>query len=400
MRDSIIIIVITFVALTVAEFSLRLIFPEKIEKEVDLSLLAYDYDANAIISLKPNITKEFENSDANGGRVISWRTNSLGYRGKEIGEKKVYRVVVYGDSNVRARFSELDNTYTEQLERSLTSEVESVEVINGGLVGAGPDQSMLRFIDDADVLKPDLMILHIFADNDYGDIIRNRLFELDKESRLVRTSFKASRDQQISQKEPGVKNFLNSLLITRGMLLLLSKDDSELDRDVKVAASMKDLEKESGREFLNYKNGSQMATSHFADHYDIDIATNPNGEAAKTKVLLMRKVLEKVKIAAAEKKVQLVIVIQPSVSDVLVENTILARKDLMKYEEYNYKNLTSPIKSICSSLELHCVHLIDEFVKTESQHLYRKDDNHWSDKGQKLSAKMTSEYISTYLFKH
>jgi hypothetical protein len=42
--------------------------------------------------------------------------------------------------------------------------------------------------------------LVIFADNDYGDIVRNRLFEFDSNGQLVRTTFEIERDQQISQK--------------------------------------------------------------------------------------------------------------------------------------------------------------------------------------------------------
>ena len=45
-RDSIIIFIITVVILATVEFSLRFIFPEKIEKDIDLSSLAYEYDAN------------------------------------------------------------------------------------------------------------------------------------------------------------------------------------------------------------------------------------------------------------------------------------------------------------------------------------------------------------------
>jgi len=394
-RDSVIILIITIAIIATLEFSLRLVFPEKVEKETDLASLAYEHDPDVIISLKPNIAKEFVNSDINGANVITWKTNSLGYRGEEIGEKKGYRIVVYGDSNIQARFSEIENTFPKKLERFLKNEINDVEVINGGLVGAGPDQSLLRFVKDADIIKPDMIILHIFADNDYGDIIRNRLFELDDNNQLVKTAHSVKKDQQISQKETNLVNYLNSLLLTRAITMLLSEDESTLSRDEKVDVMLEKLESESSLEYSNYEKSEARITSHFADHYDIDVATDPDGDAAKTKIMLMSKVLEQAKLAASKREVQLIVMVQPAVFDISVNNSVMAQKDLKRYEGYQYRNLTDPIKDICASLELNCVHLIDEFLKNKPETLYLKEDNHWSNKGQELSARITSKYITS-----
>lgn len=120
----------------------------------------------------------------------------------------------------------------------------------------------------------------------------------------------------------------------------------------------------------------------------------------KHQILLMDKILEKIKVEVARKNIQLVIVVQPSLYDFLTDNAIMSRKDLSQYEKYNYKNLTDPIKAICSSLRLHCVHLIDEFLKNNPETLYLKKDNHWSDKGQELSARIASEYIIINMLQH
>jgi hypothetical protein len=150
-----------------------------------------------------------------------------------------------------------------------------------------------------------------------------------------------------------------------------SENESVIRRDIKIEATIKRLEKESALEYENYKKGSARLTSHFADHYDIDLATNPKGEVAKTKVLLMGKVLERVKFEAA-RNIELVIVIWPAVFDVLTDNSIVARKDLSRYERYDYKNLTAPMVTICKSLGSHCVNLVDEFVKNNPETLFLK----------------------------
>ena len=392
-RDSIVILLITIALLAIGEFSLRLVFPGKIEKDIDPSTLAFEYDPDTIIALKPNITRESRNKDINGGELITTKTNSLGYRGEEIGVKKGYRIVVYGDSNVQARFSKLENTYPKQLERFLSKNIPGVQVINGGLVGAGPDQSLLRFIKDVDTVKPDLMILHVFADNDYGDLVRNRLFELDQNGNLVRTKFKIKHDPQISKKEPTFRNFINSLLLTRAMLQLFSKDENKLSRDEKIKIQLNRLEKASAIEYLNYKKGGEMTVSHFADHYDIDIATDPDGESAQTKIKLMRKILELAKAETSKRNVRLLVVVEPASFDLIENNTTIDRNDLSKYKKYNFRNLTNPIKAICESDHLDCVHLIDGFLQNDPKTLYRKEDNHWSDLGQQVAAKITAEYI-------
>ena len=392
-RDGLIILSISLALLVAAEVALRLIFPEKLEEKVDEESLAYAHDPEVIIALKPNMTKEFKRSEVNGGDVITWRSNSIGYRGKEVNEKRSYRIVVYGDSNVQARFSELENTFPYKLEQYLNNPDKNIEVLNAGLVGSGPDQSLLRFIREADVVKPDMVILHFFSDNDYGDIIRNRLFELDSDNNLVRTSFVVEVDEKIATNEPGLSGYLNSLLLTRAINSLFSVDISKLSRDEKVEMTLAKMEAESEREFMNYKKGKKKIVSHFADHYDVDMAIDPEGEAARTKILLMQKVLEEFRNQADKRNVQLLIVVQPAVYDVLTDNEMLARKDLEGYEEYNYRNLTKPIYDICIDLSLHCVHLIDGFLKNKPETLYFKEDNHWSDRGQDMSARITSDYI-------
>ena len=392
-RDSLTILAITSVILISAEFSLRLIFPGKILEKINVADLAYTHDPDVIISLKPNITKEFKNSDINGGEVITWKTNSLGYRGEEIDDNAKYRILVYGDSNIQARFSRFEDTFSQKLKYFLNKEKNNVEVINAGLVGAGPDQSLLRFIGDANVIKPDMMILHLFADNDYGDIIRNRLFELDADEQLVRTSFVIKQDQQITESETGLLDYLRSLLLTRSAVKLFTKDESALSRDEKIEAAIEKMEGEDEQEYMNYKSGEERISSHFADHYDIDIATRPDSDAARIKKLLMHKVLGKLKVETDNKNVHLLVVVLPAVADVLTDNTILARNDLSKYKKYNYRNLTDPINIICNTLELHCVHLMESFLDNNPHTLYLKEDNHWSDEGQALSASIVSKYI-------
>lgn len=399
LRDSLIVIAITCAILLAMELSLRALYPEKIEDKVSLSSLIYQHNDNYIISLKPGITKEFKVSKENGGGVISWGTNSLGFRGEEIAEKTGLRIIVYGDSNIQARFTQHQNTFTTVLQTLLGREHNNVEVINAGLVGAGTDQNLIRLSEELDSIKPDIVIFHVFADNDFGDIVRNRLFELSATGELVKTDYKITMDQELSSREPTFINWVNSLLIVRAVQKLATNeiDVEALNENEKVETILKDLIKQSEIEFDVYRKKKPRQASHFADHYDIDIAIDPESDSARTKIMLMEKVLLQANKLASTKQAIFLVVVQPSVFDLTIDRFSFGYKDLEKYEHYKQENLSKPFKQICEKHTLNCVHLVDFFLREGPDDLYRKNDNHWNDMGQRISAEATAEKIHALL---
>ena len=159
------------------------------------------------MGLKRGVSKTFERRPANGGDTVHWQTNDASFRGRELRSNPGTRVIVYGDSNIQARFSHLDQSFPQRLERHLqASSGGDVEVINAGVVGFGPDQCLIRLSSDIDEHDPDVVVFHVFADNDFGDVVRNRLFELDANGALVRTNQRATLDQTLES---------SRLLITR-----------------------------------------------------------------------------------------------------------------------------------------------------------------------------------------
>ena len=80
-----------------------------------------------------------------------------------------------------------------------------------------------------------MIIFHIFADNDFGDIIRNRLVSLDVNGNLTRTDYKTTPDAQllVSQRRKQ-KTFISQLLVLRALkkavsLLVKVKSSGELN---------------------------------------------------------------------------------------------------------------------------------------------------------------------------
>ena len=111
-------------------------------------------------------------------------TGPEGMRGRGLdrsGERP--RVLVMGDSLVMAENVPAGSTFVSQLTRALEEELDlparSLEGVNAGRSGYGPDQSLLLLERRAREIQPSLVVFVLCAHNDLGDLARNRLFALD-----------------------------------------------------------------------------------------------------------------------------------------------------------------------------------------------------------------------------
>ena len=393
--DAAIILFVTVVLFFIIELTLRYIFPEKI---VD-SDSAYSFDEEVLVSLKPNISKKFERQMVNGGETIIWKSNSLGFRGEELQKNPDIRVMVYGDSNIQARFSYLKNTYPEKLEGYLKEDLKNpnIEVINAGLVGAGPDQNMLRLKRDIGKYKPDIVVFHVFVGNDYGDIVKNRLFNLNSSGDIVPSLLPSGVDPEILKRE-GIKHFISSLLIVKATKKLI------LPKKITVKQTPDEwldyLYSNTQKHYQIFKNNKPKNFSHFGDYYDVDVAAKPEGESSVIKIQIMRGVLLEAFNFAKKNNVKFLIQIQPSVVD-LAKNTNISYDDLKKkFPDYKPTNLTNFINVMCMKKGIPCINLYDVYSKNKPGNLYFRDlDSHWNDAGQDLAAKETSGFIINTMYK-
>ena len=164
--------------LALAETALRALYPTKTS--------LYELDERRLFRLVPNATRLFVHSPENGGAWVLTRINADGFRGPslESAECKI-RVAVYGDSCIMGEFSPEEETYAAQLELALAEQTgRPVQVVNAGVAAYGPGQSILRMEEEWPTLNPQLVVLALFAHNDFGDLLRNKLFLLDSEGRL------------------------------------------------------------------------------------------------------------------------------------------------------------------------------------------------------------------------
>ena len=381
------------------ELVLRLVYPNKTRLSPDEALQP---DSVYLYGLKPGVRGKFDRTAANGGDVILWQTNAEGFRGRPLEHDPEVRVVVFGDSNIQAVFSSLEHTFVHRLETGLSRATgRDVEVINAGVVGYGPDQSLLRFREVAPSLRPDLIVIDVFADNDFGDLIRNRLF------RVVQGRLE-SYPHRYRVMQPGLparlQGFANSLLVVRAArhLLKLAGVESRANPAGPVVPTdpsryVSELIARIEQEQAVYA-GSAPDTLAQSDHYDLDVATDPEGSTARVKIELMEAVLHQFKVEADRMGIKVLAVIEPSAVD-LTTNLLLTHRYLSgRFVNYSPERLSSVVEEICRRNAIPYLNLFPVFQPGSPDALYFRDtDNHWNDEGQRLAADTVTPVVASML---
>lgn len=399
-KDVIIILLTTLVLLVGIEVIMQVTYffdlknnPEKNENPE----LAFQFNEDYLVELVPGVEKTYVRVLENGGDSILWKVNQEGFRGSPLNDNDAFRIMVYGDSNIQARFSVEESTYVYKLGHYLeNTSGREVEVINAGVVGFGPDQALLKFEDEIESYKPDLVILNVFAGNDFGDIIRNRLFELDENDELVRTSFKAEQDQEFQSEESFKFRLVEFTKSIRGKTNeFMSNRRAVKDPEGYERGTFNYFAEENREAFEVYKNGEPRLFSHFHDSYETDLAINPKSESAKEKILLMKEVIRKMNNLALKEEVQFIVQVQPSATDLTPTNYVLGNEFLRKnYPEYNQAFLTEILSGITNELEILSNNLYPEFLNNNPESLFFKgENNHWNDRGQDLAAKSMANFL-------
>jgi hypothetical protein len=268
----------------------------------------YQLDRSCLYRLTPASHKVFRHFKVNGGETIQVEVNSLGLRGDEspVGERVARRIVVYGDSFIEAEFSPLDQTFVVRLDRKLNEERidasgRAVEVLNAGMIGYGPDQVAVRMLTELGSLRPDLVIVALSSGNDYGDLLRNKIYRLGDGGRLVDNAFVIDWRLSSQLARVGAVKPLDGGALLR-MLRKLRWDFSRslIERSgLPVQAPGEDVVEWSLRasafEYEEYVlKKRNTVVNLFNDHYDADVSLRAESESARYKVDLMGQVVQRI----------------------------------------------------------------------------------------------------------
>ncbi|MFA5110135.1 MAG: GDSL-type esterase/lipase family protein [Desulfobaccales bacterium] len=165
-------------AFAVAEGAVRLLRPQ----EVGPVRFAFDPNLGEIPVPGQRGVRHFP-----GVFTFAYSNNSLGWRGsREYREQKTagYRILMLGDSFTYGLGVNDDQTFAARVEKNLTADHLSVEVMNAGCPGKGTDYDLKVFQTAGARFRPDLTVLCFFC-NDFQDNERGEYYNIDKQGELA-----------------------------------------------------------------------------------------------------------------------------------------------------------------------------------------------------------------------
>jgi len=138
---------------------------------------------------------KFKHSYTEGERItIDHQTNGLGFIGDEINiekEEGTFRIIVLGDSFSEALQVPSDKNFSGQLQYLLNNrshnKYKRIEVLNTGVSGYSPLNYYLYFKRELAQLKPDLVLVQIFANDVFEDNTATPKSLLDEDGLPLKT---------------------------------------------------------------------------------------------------------------------------------------------------------------------------------------------------------------------
>ena len=380
----------TAMALVFSEIALRLTVGDE-------WATVHRLDERRLHALIPGASKLFRHRPINGGGTVAIRINEAGYRGEPLRTDEAgLRVVVYGDSFVEAQYTALEATFVQRLGQQLSRiRAQSVEVINAGVQAYGPDQIGLAMEEQLPQLHPDLVVVVLYAGNDFGDLLRNKLYRLTADGMLesltptVGASLRSYFDQ--ARATPIVYKVVDRAW--RRMRAALARRFRS-GNTLPVEHPVERWSRERQHEFAEWMiPGDAVVSDLFGDTWDADVALTPDAVSAVYKARLMDAVLGHIASISNASDVPLLVVIVPAPIDACPDWEY-AQVDPAVYPDYRRRALTDALAGIAERRGIPHVNLFEPFRERGASVYLRGADDHWNDEGQALAARIVGAYLS------
>lgn len=343
-------------------------------------------------TLIPGGRRLFVHQPEDGGGSLLVTVNTDGFLGPERAERPLgRRIVVYGDSFVAGEFSSLAERFASQLAARLSRPGEPlVEAVNAAVVGYGPDQEALRLEDEIGPLRPDLVVVAVFAGNDFGDLLRDKVYGLDEAGRLVSRSPRLGGALR-AEFAHAAGQAAGSMLV-RGLRELLSPPAVEPRHESLLPeGGFAYLLQRRRREYHLSTHDSTDTVEHLlGDPYDADLCLDPDGESARYKTALMAQVLTRMADTARAHDTPLVFVFIPSAFDV---GEGFEHPDATAFPAYRPSALTDALAEPAGRNGLVSLDLYPTFAEALPQRLFFRRDEHWNATGQALAAEQVAAFV-------
>jgi hypothetical protein len=373
----------SLVTLTVAEIGAEMLLAPRHRP-------VYQADERLIFKFIPNRLSVMTHAAVNGGGTVTHRINSAGFRGQELRRTgEALRVMVYGDSFIHAFYTPDQSTFVAQLGTALAEQLGApVETINAGVSSYGPDQIALRMEKELTELRPDVAIVAVFAGNDYGDLLRNKIFRISADGTLMENRWKLDplvrSAFEMSQRESILLRAIRTVIRVEAPAV---HDKDPLNMDFLLA--------EAEREYRSYEQNDDVTNTH-VDYYSADVSLKPRSESARLKIRLMTAVLQRIRDIAARADVPLVLLLIPHPLDVaLGEASDWGTVDRVRFPEYEGRNQIAPLEGAAKALGVPFLSLYDLYRSRGADLVYlHGGDDHWNEVGQASAARAMATLLS------
>jgi hypothetical protein len=354
-RSIVFLAIIFSTSIVIFEIILRVVSYQPNMKMSDYTIL---FDREVLFRIKPSSAPDI---------------NQMGYRDAEFDHKKrrLQRVLFLGDSFVMGSNVPPGQTIAGGLSRALGG---GHEVFNMGVLAYGPDQSLLALLEDGLDLIPDMVVLGIFPANDFQDIERNEIFSLGGGGRLIRNP-----ENIVSKNLPKSPTLF---LFNRFQYLIQPK----IDRNHRILS----------------RKHEYLVRHLIADYYDWELLYDSNADHSKSKIDLMRSILEQFNQILKSKGVDFGVVIIPSYFNIVdLSEFRNIGMDEEYFEEFmeDEKRFFGPediVAELCEGLEIPYLNLYPKFLVFDQEEravLYDGEDWYLSAYGNQLSGDLVASEL-------
>jgi hypothetical protein len=333
-----------------------------------------------------------------GAPQVVWSFNSQGFRGVELAPKSAgaRRIAVYGDSFVHARETRLPETFVARLSDELAKDGRRAETVNAGVIGYGPDQSLLRFESEAEWLAPDVVVLAICTHNDFRELALTQLFRVGPDGALVEAYSTGDpgyveRHRAYVEKQERQKANTSSFALVRlvkHVLGLAPIGATPEATDTKLLAN----------EIRDWRASSASFARAGAEPPPdpttlVDAPPDKAGsiDLARKELALFTRVLARFRDGCAARKVPFVVVAIPCKFD-LVD---FASLDLGEPPaDYRASTMTDTVARAAKELGIPCLDLYAPFRERGGSAMFLGgSDTHWSPAGQACAAGLLADFL-------
>ncbi len=370
------------IAAALAEVGLRYWFPAPGQN--------YRLDADLLHDALPGSQRLQLMPAGSDHRRVLVRINSHGLRGPEPDPvHRRPRVLLLGDSLVLAGNSPEKDTLRAQLAGLLD---DRVEVLNAGRESYGPDQTLLWYRREGAKLAPEVVILVLCAHNDLGDLMRNKLFELNEKGALVRrrpslgAAVRARFDQRREVAEdPALLRWWRSSFSEPGLSPVL--DSGRLVESWYVAAV---------QQYEDYISGDAIVGDLERDTWDADVALLEHAPSASHKLALLTAVLRELRDEIEDQGAHCLALIVPSRVD--VDPSYPIRPSVSTWQEYDPLRLTARVLGAAGAAGWATRDVTPDLSLAGPEGLFvGGEDIHWNARGQAVAAELLAPIVQDAL---